>query len=102
MSTDLYREVRGAGPVLLLIPGGNGDAGFYEPFAKALSDDFTVISYARRGLSRSFRTGPPSRWQICSARRSSIFPAAISGTGTTQASSPVSYADFWRRTDRGR
>jgi pimeloyl-ACP methyl ester carboxylesterase len=72
MSTDLYREVRGAGPVLLLIPGGNGDAGFYEPFAKALSGDFTVISYDRRGFSRSFRTGPPSRWQICSARRSSI------------------------------
>lgn len=69
MSTDLYREVRGAGPVLLLIPGGNGDAGFYEPFAKALSGDFTVISYDRRGFSRSFRTGPPSRWQICSARR---------------------------------
>lgn len=50
MSTDLYREVRGAGPVLLLIPGGNGDAGFYEPFAKALSGDFTVISYDRRGF----------------------------------------------------
>ena len=102
MSTDLYREVRGAGPVLLLIPSSNGDAGFYEPFAKALSGDFTVISYDRRGFSRSFRTGPPSRWQICSARRSSIFPAAISGTGTSQASSPVSYADFWRRNDRGR
>jgi acetyltransferase/esterase len=58
MSTDLYSEVRGAGPVLLLIPGGNGDAGFYEPFAKALSGDFTVISYDRRGFSRSPITGP--------------------------------------------
>jgi acetyltransferase/esterase len=58
MSTDLYREVRGAGPVLLLIPGGNGDAGFYEPFAKALSGDFTVISYDRRGFSRSPIAGP--------------------------------------------
>ena len=35
MRTDLYWDIRGAGPVLLLIPGGNGDAGFYEPFAKA-------------------------------------------------------------------
>ena len=58
MSTDLYSEVRGAGPVLLLIPGGNGDAGFYEPFAKALSGDFTVVTYDRRGFSRSPATGP--------------------------------------------
>jgi pimeloyl-ACP methyl ester carboxylesterase len=53
MSTDLYSEIRGAGPLLLLIPGGNGDAGFYEPFAKALSGDFTVVTYDRRGFSRS-------------------------------------------------
>jgi pimeloyl-ACP methyl ester carboxylesterase len=58
MSTDLYSEVRGAGPVLLLIPGGNGDAGFYEPFAKVLSGDFTVVTYDRRGFSRSPLTGP--------------------------------------------
>jgi pimeloyl-ACP methyl ester carboxylesterase len=58
MNTDLYTEVRGAGPVLLLIPGGNGDAGFYEPFAKALSGDFTVVTYDRRGFSRSPVTGP--------------------------------------------
>ena len=102
MSTDLYREVRGAGPVLLLIPGGNGDAGFYEPFAKALSGDFTVISYDRRGFSRFF----PYRATVALAdllgEKVIDFPAAISATGTTQASSPVSYADFWRRNDLGR
>ena len=58
MSADLYSEVRGAGPVLLLIPGGNGDAGFYQPFAKALSGDFTVVTYDRRGFCRSPITGP--------------------------------------------
>src|SRR5262245_22278395 len=58
MSNDLHFEVRGAGPALLLIPGGNGDAGFYEPFAKALSGHFTVISYDRRGFSRSPISGP--------------------------------------------
>jgi pimeloyl-ACP methyl ester carboxylesterase len=58
MSTDLYSEVRGAGPVLLLIPGGNGDAGFYEPFAAALSGDFSVVAYDRRGFSRSPLAGP--------------------------------------------
>jgi pimeloyl-ACP methyl ester carboxylesterase len=58
MYTDLYHEVRGSGPTLLLIPGGNGDAGFYEPFAKALADEFTVITYDRRGFSRSPLTHP--------------------------------------------
>jgi pimeloyl-ACP methyl ester carboxylesterase len=43
MNKELHYEVRGSGPVLLLIPGGNGDAGFYEPFAKALAGKFTVV-----------------------------------------------------------
>jgi acetyltransferase/esterase len=49
----LYTEVRGTGPALLLIPGGNGDAGFYAPLARAVADRFTVITYDRRGFSRS-------------------------------------------------
>ena len=53
----LYHEVNGNGPVLLLIPGGNGDAGFYAPLVKALADRFTVISYDRRGFSRSAADG---------------------------------------------
>jgi pimeloyl-ACP methyl ester carboxylesterase len=53
MSIDLYHEVRGRGPVVVLISGGNGDAGFYEPFAHALAGNFTVITYDRRGFSRS-------------------------------------------------
>ncbi len=31
--TSLYYEVRGEGPVLLLIAGGSADAGVYEPMA---------------------------------------------------------------------
>lgn len=49
----LHYEVRGAGPVLLLIPGSNGDAGFYEGLATALADRYTVVTYDRRGFSRS-------------------------------------------------
>jgi pimeloyl-ACP methyl ester carboxylesterase len=49
----LYYEVRGKGPLLLLIPGGNGDAGPYAPVAAALADRFTVITYDRRGFTRS-------------------------------------------------
>lgn len=49
----LYYEIRGAGPVLLLIPGGNGDAATYAQIAPLLADRYTVVSYDRRGFTRS-------------------------------------------------
>ncbi|MEU9194782.1 alpha/beta fold hydrolase [Streptomyces hundungensis] len=54
----LRYEVRGTGPVLLLIPGGGGDAGIFEPVADALADCFTVVTYDPRGHSRSPLDGP--------------------------------------------
>jgi pimeloyl-ACP methyl ester carboxylesterase len=50
---ELYYETRGTGPVLLLIPGGNGDAGPFAPLSQLLADRFTVVTYDRRGFSRS-------------------------------------------------
>ena len=52
-SATLYHEVRGTGPVLLFVPGGNGDAGPYTWVAEALADGFTTVTYDRRGFSRS-------------------------------------------------
>jgi pimeloyl-ACP methyl ester carboxylesterase len=49
----LHYEVRGAGLVLLLIPGGPADAGGFAPIRDALSDRYTVVTYDPRGLSRS-------------------------------------------------
>jgi pimeloyl-ACP methyl ester carboxylesterase len=49
----LYYEVRGTGPALLMIGGAGGDAGYYTGIAEILSDAFMVISYDRRGNSRS-------------------------------------------------
>ncbi len=49
----LYYDLIGAGPVLVLIPGGNGDAGPYTALARALADRFTVVTYDRRGFARS-------------------------------------------------
>ncbi|MCT9093621.1 alpha/beta hydrolase [Streptomyces sp. ASQP_92] len=54
----LRYEVRGTGPVLLLIAGGGGDAGIFEPVADALADRFTVVTYDPRGHSRSPLDGP--------------------------------------------
>ena len=55
----LHYEVSGAGPVLLLIPGGPADAGAFEPIRSELSDRYTVVTYDPRGLSRSPFDGEP-------------------------------------------
>jgi pimeloyl-ACP methyl ester carboxylesterase len=54
----LHYEVRGSGPVLLLICGGVYDAEGYAALADALADRYTVVTYDRRGNSRSPLTGP--------------------------------------------
>lgn len=57
---DLYYETRGHGPAVLLIPGAGGDAGLFTDAAEELSDAFRVITYDRRGNSRSTgRTDAP-------------------------------------------
>ncbi|MBB5870044.1 pimeloyl-ACP methyl ester carboxylesterase [Allocatelliglobosispora scoriae] len=50
---SLYFEVRGSGPTFLIIPTGNGDAAPFGPVANALADSYTVVTYDRRGFSRS-------------------------------------------------
>src|SRR6516225_2248232 len=50
---NLYYTIRGAGPMLLILQGGAGNADGAEDLANQLSEDFTVITYDRRGLSRS-------------------------------------------------
>jgi pimeloyl-ACP methyl ester carboxylesterase len=50
---SLYYEVRGAGPVLLMIPGGPMDAEGFKDIANRLADTYTVVTYDCRGNSRS-------------------------------------------------
>ena len=61
---NLYYEIRGSGPVLLLICGGVYDAAGYAGLAQQLADRYTVVSYDRRGNSRSPLDGPPERQSI--------------------------------------
>jgi pimeloyl-ACP methyl ester carboxylesterase len=49
----LYAERTGAGPELLMISGGGGDAGMYSDVVPLLASDYTVVAYDRRGNSRS-------------------------------------------------
>lgn len=53
--TTLYYEQRGEGPPLLFISGGPGDAGFWTEIGELLAAEYTVVSYDRRGNSRSPR-----------------------------------------------
>jgi pimeloyl-ACP methyl ester carboxylesterase len=62
-ATKLYYEMRGSGPALLLITGGAGDAGEWAAVAPGLADGHTVITYDRRGMSRSPR---PDGWTATS------------------------------------
>lgn len=50
---DLYYETRGSGPLLLILESGEGDADRSALLAGRLARYYTVITYDRRGLSRS-------------------------------------------------
>lgn len=56
---DLYWEARGTGPAILLIPAAPGDGGQFDSVAAELARDRTVITYDRRGASRSAQ---PASW----------------------------------------
>ncbi|MCK2215158.1 alpha/beta hydrolase [Actinomadura sp. ATCC 31491] len=55
---ELFYEVRGAGPMLLLVPGGGGDAGTFDGVADVLAAHFTVVAADPRGYSRSRLDAP--------------------------------------------
>ncbi|WP_431933550.1 alpha/beta fold hydrolase [Nonomuraea jabiensis] len=50
---DIVYDYQGDGPLLLLIPGGGGHAIQYHRLMKVLADRYTVVTYDRRGNSRS-------------------------------------------------
>ncbi|MER5367257.1 alpha/beta hydrolase [Streptomyces sp. NPDC002722] len=60
----LYYEVRGQGPLLLLMPGGSGDAGLYDRMAARLADRWTVAAFDPRGYSRSVLDGAPEEQRV--------------------------------------
>jgi pimeloyl-ACP methyl ester carboxylesterase len=61
--TSLYYEVRGSGPAVLFIPGALGDAGYFTQVAEELADEFSPVTYDRRGNSRSPQ---PPGWKMTS------------------------------------
>lgn len=87
---ELYHEIRGEGPPLLMIMGATGDGGHFDAVARMLADEFTVITYDRRGNGRSH---PPAGWTTTSAEEQAddaagllnaldLSPAAVFGTSS--------------------
>ncbi len=87
---ELYYEVRGSGPPVLLIHGTNVDAGCYNALADVLARQFTVVTYDRRGYSRSPR---PANWNKTSIEEQAndadallttigVAPAAVFGSSS--------------------
>ncbi|WP_063061144.1 alpha/beta fold hydrolase [Nocardia sienata] len=54
----LYYEIRGNGPLLLLLQGGDGNTARGADLAGRLATDYTVVIPDRRGLSRSVLDDP--------------------------------------------
>ena len=89
-AADLYYEVRGTGPAVLLIMGATGDGGHFDQLADLLADEFTVITYDRRGNGRS---PAPAGWTTTSPEEQAddaaallealrVGPAAVFGTSS--------------------
>lgn len=85
---ELSYERRGSGPPVLFIQGATGDAGTFAQVAELLADEFTVVTYDRRGNSRSPR---PAGWTTTSMDEQAddaagllealdLAPAAVFGT----------------------
>lgn len=54
----LSYDILGSGPVMLLVPGANGSVDSFKGVAGHLAAHYTVVTYDRRGFSRSQLTGP--------------------------------------------
>jgi pimeloyl-ACP methyl ester carboxylesterase len=72
--TELYYEARGHGPALLLVAGGLADAGQFTALGEALAEQHKVITYDRRGNSRS---PSPSGWTTTTVEEQAEDAAAL-------------------------
>jgi acetyltransferase/esterase len=54
----LSYETHGSGPLLLMVSGANGTADIFTRVRAQLAAHYTVVTYDRRGFSRSYLDGP--------------------------------------------
>ena len=58
LGAKLYYEVSGEGPLLIMIPGAAGTGEVFRPLLGSLAERYQVVTYDRRGFSRSELNGP--------------------------------------------
>lgn len=80
----LYYRAQGHGPALVLLGGGPANADTLAPLASCLTGDYTVITYDRRGYSRSRLDNPGEDTTI--SRHSDDLRLLIAALGTGSAS----------------
>ena len=76
----LYYLTQGRGPALVLLGGGPANADTLGPLASHLADDYTVVTYDRRGYSRSRLDDPSEETTI--SRHSDDLRLLIAALGT--------------------
>ncbi len=54
--TEIFYEIAGSGPPLILVSGLAGVASYWEPNFAALAEHYTVLRYDHRGTGRSTRS----------------------------------------------
>jgi pimeloyl-ACP methyl ester carboxylesterase len=79
---ELYVRCTGDGPPLLLISGGIGAADDYRALVKQFSDEYTVVTYDRRG---HFRSTDRTEGSISVARQADDAHAVLEHIGGEQA-----------------
>lgn len=80
---ELFWEARGTGPAVLLVPPTPGDGGQFAAVAESLAHDHLVVTYDRRGTSRSPR--PPGWTSTTVGEHADDAAAVLSGVGVDQA-----------------
>jgi pimeloyl-ACP methyl ester carboxylesterase len=81
---DLYFERRGDGPPLLLIAGGGGDCGYYSAMAGILGATYTVMTYDRRGNSRSPLHQAPAKISLAEQTADAVVVLQACGLESTR------------------
>jgi pimeloyl-ACP methyl ester carboxylesterase len=79
---NLYYEVRGQGPALLMIAPAGGDGWQYSTVADILADEYKVILYDRRANARS-TMNHPQNFEISQQSRDAV--AVLGAAGETSA-----------------
>jgi pimeloyl-ACP methyl ester carboxylesterase len=81
---SIYYERRGDGPALLMISPGLGEVSAYSRVADLLADDYTVLTFDRRGIGRSRWQGPRRQFNLLQQAEDAA--AVITANGFESAS----------------